>query len=182
MAPILGIIASGNWAGANASSYESIATSVLTGTASSITFSSIPQTYTHLQIRATMLNASNLYSIKLQFNSDTATNYSCHQITGTGAAVPVGAETNVGIVLIGVGAVNTTSYTAGMVTDILDYTNTNKYKTVRSISGGDGNGSGQVKLCSANWRSTSAITSIYINADGSNFNQYTHFALYGIKG
>jgi hypothetical protein len=182
MTPILGIIASSITGNLVSNSYESIATSTVgSGGASSVTFSSIPSTYTHLQIRATMLNASNLYSIKLQFNSDTGTNYSCHQITGTGSAVPVGAETTVSIVLIGVGAVNTTSYTAGMVTDILDYANTNKYKTVRSLSGGDGNGSGQVKLCSANWRSTSAISSIYINADGSNFNQYTHFALYGIK-
>lgn len=181
MAPIIGIIASGNWAGANASSYESIATAVLTGTASSITFSSIPQTYTHLQIRATMLNASNLYSIKIQFNGDTATNYSAHQITGTGSSVPVGAEANISIALIGVGAVNTSLYTAGLVSDILDYANTNKYKTVRTLSGGDGNGSGQVKFVSSGWRSTSAVSSIYINADGSTFNQYTHFALYGIK-
>ena len=164
-------------------SYESIATvTVGSGGSSSISFTSIPSTYTHLQIRATMINASNNYSIKIRFNSDTSTNYSAHQITGTGSAVLAGAESSVDIALIGVGANNTSLYSAGMVTDILDYANTNKYKTVRSLSGGDGNGSGQIKLCSAGWRSTSAITSIFINADGSTFNQYTHFALYGIKG
>ena len=162
--------------------YESISTVTLSSSASSVTFSSIPATYTHLQVRATMLNASNLYSIKLRFNGDTATNYSAHQLTGTGATVLAGAETSVDIGLIGVGAVSTASYTGGMITDILDYANTNKYKTVRSLSGADGNGSGQVKFASVNWRSTSAVTSIFINADGSNFNQYTQFALYGIKG
>ena len=158
--------------------------SIIVGSAgaTSITFSSIPSTYTHLQIRATMVNASTNYSIKIRFNGDTSTNYSAHQITGTGSAVLAGAETSVDIALIGVGANNTSLYSAGMITDILDYANTNKYKTVRSFSGGDGNGSGQIKLVSAGWRSTSAITSIFINADGSTFNQYTSFALYGIKG
>ena len=163
------------------SSYESISTVTLSSSASSVTFSSIPATYTHLQVRATMLNASNLYSIKLRFNGDTATNYSAHQLYATGSAVGAGAETSVDIGLIGVGAVSTASYTGAMITDILDYANTNKYKTVRSISGADGNGSGQLKFASVNWRSTAAVTSIFINADGSNFNQYTQFALYGIK-
>jgi len=165
------------------SSYESIATvTVGSGGASDVTFSSIPATYTHLQVRATMLNASNLYSIKLRFNGDTATNYSAHQLYGTGSVAGAGAETSVDIGLIGVGAVSTASYTGAMITDILDYANTNKYKTVRSLSGADGNGSGQLKFASVGWRSTSAVTSIFINADGSTFNQYTQFALYGIKG
>jgi hypothetical protein len=165
------------------SSYESIATVTIGGGgATDVTFTSIPGTYTHLQVRATMLNASNLFSIKLRFNGDTATNYSAHQLFATGSTVGAGAETSVDIALIGVGAVNTASYTGAMITDILDYANTNKYKTVRSLSGADGNGSGQLKLASAGWRSTSAITSIFINADGSTFNQYTQFALYGIKG
>jgi hypothetical protein len=172
----------GSFATASTSSYDSIATVTLSSSASSVTFSSIPATYTHLQIRATMLNASNLYSIKLRFNGDTATNYSAHQLYSTGAAVGAGGETSVDIGLIGIGAISTSLYTSAMITDILDYANTNKYKTVRSISGADGNGSGQTKFASINWRSTAAITSIYINADGSNFNQYTQFALYGIKG
>jgi hypothetical protein len=167
---------------ADISDFESISTvTVGSGGATYVTFSSIPATYTHLQVRATMLNASNLYSIKLRFNGDTATNYSAHQLAATGAIVISGAETSVDIGLIGIGAVNNASYTGAMVTDILDYANTNKYKTVRSFSGADGNGSGQVKFASVNWRSTSAVTSIFINADGSTFNQYTHFALYGIR-
>jgi hypothetical protein len=152
------------------------------GGATSIAFNSIPQTYTHLQVRATTLNASNIYSIKIRFNGDTATNYSAHQLAGTGAIIISGAETSVDIGLIGIGAVTTSLYTAATIADILDYTNTNKYKTVRALSGADGNGSGQTKFASVNWRSTAAITSIYINADSSTFNQYTTFALYGIKG
>lgn len=186
MSPILGIYASqisGHLTPPDTGAYFPLgAVTVGSAGTTSVTFSNIPSTYTHLQIRATMLNASNNYSIKIRFNGDTATNYSAHQLYGTGSAVGAGGETSVDIALIGVGASSTSLYSSAMVTDILDYTNTNKYKTVRSFSGADNSGSGQIKLCSANWRSTSAITSIFINADGSTFNQYTSFALYGIKG
>ena len=69
------------------------------------------------------------------------------------------------------------------VCDILDYTNTNKYKTVRALSGHDQNGSGVIQLRSGFWRSTSAITSITISNDQiANIAEYTRFSLYGIKG
>ena len=67
------------------------------------------------------------------------------------------------------------------VIDILDYANTNKYKTYRSLTGGDANGSGQVLLRSSNWRSTSAVTSMTLYPGVGNFTQYSSFALYGIK-
>ena len=169
-------------AGYDPADFRSIATiTVGSGGVTSLEFTSIPSTYTHLQIRASMVNASNNYSIKLRFNSDSGTNYSAHQITGTGSTVALGAESNIDIAIFGVGAYSTSLYTGALVAEILDYSNTNKYKTVNTLSGGDGNGVGQVKHVSTAWRSTNAITSIYINADGSTFNQYTHFALYGIR-
>jgi hypothetical protein len=81
------------------------------------------------------------------------------------------------------GASSTASIFGVAVCDILDYTNTNKYKTVRSLSGHDQNGSGYVTLMSGSWRNTAAITSITILRDsgGANLTQYSQFALYGIK-
>jgi hypothetical protein len=65
----------------------------------------------------------------------------------------------------------------------LDYANTNKYKTTRSIGGNDNNGSGFVSLISGLWLSTSAISNIeIIPLNGTLWTQYSHFALYGIKG
>jgi len=66
----------------------------------------------------------------------------------------------------------------------LDYTNTNKNKVCRLLGGYDDNGnSGSVRLQSILWKNTSAITSIGIQQwDSANFIQYTHAALYGIKG
>ena len=69
------------------------------------------------------------------------------------------------------------------VIDILDYANGNKYKTIRTIGGYDINGGGQEGLFSNLWKNTNAITDITIKVvGGSNFAQYSSFALYGIKG
>ena len=65
------------------------------------------------------------------------------------------------------------------IVDILDYANTNKYKTMRALDGFDANGSGYAVLWSGNWRSTSAVSTITIT--GGTFAQYSSFALYGIK-
>ena len=73
---------------------------------------------------------------------------------------------------------------AGFVSDVLDYANTNKYKTTRSLNGNDQNGSGYLWFASVLWMNTNAISTVTITtAGGSNtFNQYSQFALYGIKG
>jgi hypothetical protein len=81
-------------------------------------------------------------------------------------------------------APNATSTAYGaFIVDILDYTNTNKNRTIRSLNGFDANGSGQVQLVSTLFTSASAITSITIFTYASgNIEQYSSFALYGIKG
>jgi hypothetical protein len=73
------------------------------------------------------------------------------------------------------------------IVDIQDYESTTKYKTTRTLNGTDINGtiagsSGFVFVSSGLWMSTAAISSITITPDGNNFNQYSSFALYGIKG
>jgi hypothetical protein len=75
-------------------------------------------------------------------------------------------------------------YAAGIM-DILDYTNSNKYKTGRSILGTDYNGSGMFISGSFFWQNTAAITSITLTSDPTytgNWTTSTSFALYGIKG
>jgi hypothetical protein len=160
-------------------SYESISTvTVGSGGSSSISFSSIPSTYTHLQIRGIGLGTGFAYSYLL-FNSDSASNYSYHQVVGDGTSVTsAGGSTNLIYTLQGP---SDNSYVGSGIIDILDYANTNKYKTVRLLTGFEKNGSGQIFLRSGNWRSTSAITDITIYANTS-FTQYSSFALYGIKG
>lgn len=187
MAPILGIIASGNWAGANASSYESIATTVLSGNASTVTFSSIPSTYTHLQLRYIARENWNIYTagstLSFYVNGDTGNNFARHQVSGNGSSASSANITSTSQQAFGYipgGGAGASIFGAGIV-DILDYANTNKYKTFRSLAGNDTNGAGYIGLFSDLWLNTNAITSITLVAD-QNFVQYSHFALYGIKG
>lgn len=182
MSPILGIWASQNYPRIT-SSYESIASvTVGSGGAANVEFTSIPGTYAHLQIRFIHTVTNGNTPTYMQFNSDSGSNYSRHYLVGSGTAVSAGGDpnqTDADIFGYTLGS-STTNPTAGII-DILDYANTNKYKTVRSLVGCDQNGSGEIDFVSNGWRSTSAITSIKIDAD-FNFQQYSQFALYGIKG
>jgi len=159
-----------------------IATTTLNVTAASITFSSIPQGYTHLQVRyiARATVNDNTY---MRFNGDTGANYSGHYIYGQGASAASGSIVNGTSFYTDVLTGSATSYNNAVV-DILDYANTNKYKTARTIAGMDLNGSGNAWLASGNWRNTAAITSITLNQSSGSyvFEPNSSFALYGIKG
>lgn len=189
MAPILGIWASGA-SNAAITSYESIATVTLGSSASTISFTSIPSTYTHLQVRAFGYNTSGSErSLEFSFNSNTSAIYANHFLLGSGATVTTGGvtgrnycytfDTNSGQR----GFNGDTLYRSAFILDILDYANTNKNKTVRALGGWDANGSGYIGLASNLWQSTAAITRMDFTLPYStNFGAGTTFALYGIKG
>jgi phosphoserine aminotransferase len=175
---ILGILASAG--GGASTAYESIATATGTGSSGTITFSSIPSTYTHLQIRGMAYDGS-ANNIWLRINSDTGTNYARHTLYGTGAAVSAdGLATQAQIDTRLYGGY-TTNILSAWIIDILDYASTSKNKTVRGFAGYDQNGAGNIDVFSGLWQSTSALTSISIIDNGGNFNTQTTFALYGIK-
>jgi len=178
--PIPGIVASQITGHLVTNSYESIAT--VTGSGASVTFSSIPSTYKHLQIRMTASFTGSVGSGFIAFNGDNASsNYSYHYLGGDGATVGAGALTSQNQGKFTGFAGTTTTVPNIMVMDILDYANTNKYKTTRALYGNDANGGGYVEFNSNNWRSTSAITSIVLTPANS-FNTNTYVSLYGIKG
>jgi hypothetical protein len=185
--PILGIIASGisGHLFAPSGAYESIATvSVGGGGAADVEFTSIPATYTHLQIRGIgAMTASGPDDLRIRFNADTGNNYARHYIVGSGSAASASGTATTSFGIIGANPLPTTANTFGAaIVDILDYANTNKYKTMRALAGYDANGSGYVGLSSALWQNTNAITSIKLYPAASTFPQYSSFALYGIKG
>jgi hypothetical protein len=189
MAPILGIWASSKAAtAADTGAMFPIQNIVLSaGSASSITFSNIPSTYTHLQIRGIVRssNASSTAGFIMRANGDSGSNYSAHNLGGSGSSTQANAYVSNTYMYPGpaMPAANATANVFGAtVIDILDYANTNKYKVMRSLSGFDGNGSGEIYLNSATWRNTNAITSLSLLFTSSNCVQYSQFALYGIKG
>lgn len=190
MSPILGIYASqiSGHLFAPSGAYDSIATvTVGAGGSSSISFTSIPSTYQHLQIRyIARVNVNDTgENVWLRFNGDTGSNYSYHYLAGDGSSASAAGSGGLTRILAGrTAGNNTTANTFGVsVIDILDYASGNKNKTVRTLTGLDTNGGGVINLQSGGWFNTSAVTSINLaETSGNSFVQYSSFALYGIKG
>lgn len=187
---MIGAITAGLFAGgvaASTNSYESIATvTVGSGGSSSISFSSIPSTFKHLQLRCLARSdyAGTIVSLHPRPNGETGTNFSDHYIQGNGSTVVAGGAANQNFPTLGLSTAANygSSIFAVSVIDFLEYGNTNIYKTMRGLAGGDANGAGTVGLYSASWRNTAAISSLSIIAGAGNFVQYSSFALYGIRG
>lgn len=154
------------------------------GGVTSVVFSSIPQTFTHLQLRVVARNtgANTSDNAYYWFNNDTGSNYTIHYLRGDGATASSYAIAPAGGTWSNIlPGTSTLANSWGVtVTDILDYTNTNKNKTHRSLSGFDGNGSGHIYLYSGLWRNTAAISTITVVPNGGNLAQNSRFDLYGI--
>jgi hypothetical protein len=167
-------------------SYESIATVTLNGTQSSITFSNIPSTYTHLQLRYSGLS-NNMGTQFMEINGDTNTaNYRTHYVVGSGTARSAGdLAYRAAILGGGYSGQFSTSYPMVGIIDFIDYKNTNKYKTIRGLHGTETNNTGykgEVSLNSGLWMSGSPITQLRFFLDGGmNFTANSKYALYGIK-
>lgn len=167
-----------------------IASQTVSGSStSSVDFSSIPSTFTHLQLRifARQTGSAGAVagSVFVILNNDTATSsYSIHRLIGNGSFTSSDGFAT-GSFQAFVSAIPAFSDTTGVfgvaIVDLLDYTNTNKNKTLRALSGYDGNGvGGQAIIGSAAWYSTVAINRITVNAQYGNFVAGTRIDLYGI--
>jgi hypothetical protein len=167
-------------------SFESIATATPSAV-STFTFSSIPSTYKHLQIRGigrTARVATN-DTMNIRINGDTGSTYAFHTLYGNGSTVSAsGSATQTAGEWGQLSAASATASVFGTtIIDIIDYASTTKYKTIRIFNGWDNNGSGFTYLGSVLWQSTSAITSITMySSTSSNYSSGSTFALYGIKG
>ena len=173
-----------HWAPSGA--YDSIATT--NGSSGGATFTSIPQTYTHLQLRIITKSqgaATDFYNWRLNGNA-TSGNYRTHTLLGNGTSASsytnTTGNTSAFIPTENPGT-NATNVFAAIIIDILDYTNTNKYTTTRGLSGLDNNGADRtVDFQSGVWLSTAAISSITLTLSANSFASLSQFALYGIKG
>ena len=166
-------------------SYESIATVTLGSSTSSISFSSIPATFKHLQIRGILRSptGTNVGGGKVTFNGDTTSgNYTFHRLVGDGSSASAYGQTGIEFILRCALNSTTSGIFGASVVDILDYANTSKYKTTRALTGADTNDiNGVLGLFSQLWMNTAAISSITITPSEANFSQYSQLALYGIK-
>lgn len=165
--------------------YEAIASTTLSSAASTITFSSIPNTYTDLRLvlvaRSSRVDTTD--PIYVRINSDTGSNYSMTYITGDGSTASSSRSTSISLWQIGSmpaanAAANLFNYCS---MDFFSYSGLTN-KTVLSEESRDMNGSGVVDRRVLLWRSTSAINNIqFTSGSSSNFVTGTTATLYGIK-
>jgi hypothetical protein len=189
--PILGVIDSAKTGNLVTGSYESIQTFTGNGSQSSFSFSSIPQTYTHLQVRVYVNNtnsAGDWRGVSFKANNDSGSNYWWHYGYRAGASSQ-GTSNSQTTSWGNIKACITNSFNGAgtAVYDIYDYTNTNKFKTLTFLSGLSRNNNaggfayGEAYTGSQLWRSTAAITSLDFTISTDNFGSGTVIALYGIK-
>ena len=159
--------------------YEPIATNTLSTATASITFSSIPATYTDLRVVLVCTTTPSVADTYFRFNGDTANNYSVTFLTGQGTVAGGSRSNNIS----GLDPNNTVGNTSVTVPslltwDVFSYAGSTNKTTLLTASE-DFNGSGTVVRGAGLWRNTAAITSITI-APSSSFNTGTIATLYGI--
>lgn len=160
--------------------YEPIATVSVTVAAASITFSSIPSTYTDLRFVWVGTATSNGAEFYIRFNSDSGTNYSQTGIYGNGASAASGSVTSASQVKGTLGGGVSSTIPHFYTCDVFSYAgSTNKTCLIESSE--DRNGSGFVERNVGLWRSTSAINTITILPNTLTWAAGTTATLYGIK-
>lgn len=157
--------------------YDCIASTTLTSAAASVTFSSIPGTYTDLVLVSAATITTGTGYLYLRFNGDTGNNYSNTAFRGTGSAVNAAAASADSRLYITYGSPNTTEQN-NIITNIQNYSNTTTYKTTVSR---DNNTNIEAATSIAMWSNTSAITSILVAINTANIDAGSVISLYGIK-
>jgi ABC-type transporter Mla MlaB component len=157
--------------------YEPIATTTASGSVTSITFSSISGSYTDLVVvfnGNSTTAGSSANSIRVSVNGDTGTNFSYTFLAGDGSSASSGRGSNQ--TYWDVQDIAQASSTGMAILYFMNYANTTTFKTMISRSSVT---SVQTLTAVNLWRSTSAITSIKLDANRTITSGST-FTLYGI--
>jgi hypothetical protein len=159
--------------------YVPIATQTLGAANSTVTFSSIPSTYQDLVLDVSpFTTAAGGIDINMTFNGDSGTNYSRTYLTGNGTSSSSNRSNGASYIrLTASGFASNNSAPAVTLANIMNYANTNTYKTTLNRSSSGTNGTDVVVGL---WRSTAAITSITLSSSGGNFEVNSTFTLYGL--
>ena len=163
---------------------EAIRTVYVEAAVSTVTISSIPNTYEHLQLYLNQRGtyASTGLTAYLRLNGDTGTNYSGHELYTSGSGVGTLKSTNLGYWdLMTTGSTNPASEYVVQVVDLYDYANTNKYTTMHHWQNKTPRISFYCTHGGGTWESTSAVSSIAFSTYGANVERGSVFTLYGLK-
>jgi hypothetical protein len=159
------------------SAYTPIATTTLASAAASYTFSSISSSYTDLVLVINGIVTVNNNTYRMQFNSDTAGNYSWTSVGATAGGAGSYRAANAAYVPFFIMNAGVATSIYGCSVNINSYSNTsiNKTSIVQATCG-----NGEVSLVTGLWRSTAAINSITILTSAGNLSAGTTLSLYGI--
>jgi len=161
-------------------SYKLIEAKTLGSTAASITFNSIPQTYTDLNVLCSIRGSTNGDGIYVQFNGNTSS-YSVRQLFGDGSSVASNTpgQTNYGT--IGYTTTVTSNTFGNLSIYVPNYTSSNN-KSYSADSVQEANQTqAYMNLVAGLWSNSSAITSLTIACQVGNLETNSTFYLYGIK-
>jgi hypothetical protein len=183
----LGFFATAGAGGAAASAFEQISTISGTGSSGTITFSSIPQTYRHLQIRllTRCTNANIVNNIFVNYNSNFGASYDNQFLfgnTGNNFYSGRGNGDKIELPVASPGTSAPANYHSPVIMDIVDYSITTKNKTTKSFIGSPITNGFQISLNVGQFRSTAAISTITITVQNASFTSSSIIALYGIRG
>jgi hypothetical protein len=159
--------------------YTPIATQTLSSASATVTFSSIPATYTDLVLVYAPLGSTNTVTHSMRINADSATNYSLTGLRGDGASASSYRNSNQTSIVMYPNDYDNTTIPGVFTVNFQNYANATTFKTIlwrAGLSAGGQGVSAQVAL----WRKTpEAITSIVLTSTG-NFAIGSTFSLYGI--
>ena len=161
------------------STYTPIATNTISGSATtSVTFSSIPSTYTDLVLIASGSTSAGV-DLNVRLNGDTSTNYSRTVLSGTGSAAVSARSSNLDFFRLNYDGYWTSSAVSVSIAHLMNYANTTTFKTILGRSNNASTGvDAQVSL----WRKTpEAINSVQVYITSGNYVAGSTFTLYGVK-
>jgi hypothetical protein len=164
---------------AGVSAYVPLANVTLGSSATTVTFSSISQAYKDLVLVANATCASGTMIMGVQFNSDTASNYSRVYMSGNGSVTDsaVATEGQIYFDPSGYGATTAGNFYMGIM-NIMDYSATDKHKSVIARASIP---TSSVAATAGRWANTAAITTVVVRAGVQNFTTGSTFALYGVS-
>ena len=166
-----------------ANTYTLISSNVLTSGAATVTFSSIPATYTDLQIFCSARDADTGGAVvALSFNGVT-TNLSSRNLTGNGSAASSGSSTSALAISARSDSGDRTANTFGNSSFyVTNYASSTLNKSVSVDSVEETNATGAfMNMTAGLWSSTATITSLTLTPGVANFVTGSSFYLYGIK-
>ena len=160
--------------------YFPIATQTLGSAASTITFSSIPQTYTDLRVVLTNTTLSIAGPVSMIYNGLTS-GYGWTNLGGNGTTASSVSVASNGTMSLSWLANLSTTIPSTITVDIFSYANSTTNKSCLVTNAQDNNGSGVVEMFSGSKNATTAITSLTLQAGGGgNFNTGTIATIWGI--